>query len=883
MEKNAYHRCRRTQLLTSSALALLTMAPLSAHAQTVPLPPQPAVEAVDASAIVVTGSRFGPRVVTDSPTPIDSISGEELTKTGGTDLQTKLKVVVPSFSTPRPVGAGANDFLTPPTLRGLSTGQLLVLVNGKRRHTNAELNANNQIGRGDVAYDFTAIPVAAIGRVEVLRDGAAAQYGSDAIAGVINLQLDSSLGFAAQARYGMTTHGDGEDTQISLSEGFRVGADGFVRITGTFQDHNTTNRALFDTRQQYFGNPGGVLVAPSGNFGSGTGLTPSNGTLDPREATFDRNTWLYGEPAYRNAGFFVNSEGPLSDNITAYAFGGYNQLNGVSYNFVRRAGQTENVRAIYPNGFRPLQLSRLENASIAVGLKGDDLGGFAWDLSTEFGTSFDRLRVVNSLNTSFGAASPKEFLRGGARFRQWTSNLDVTREIDLGSGSPLKVAVGFEYRRETYTLTAGDAPSYSNGGVPILDGPSAGQPAPIGAQSAIGVSPLDIIPGSRHSTAEYVELEKKFADRLLISAALRHENFSDFGSTTDYRLAGRLELFGGLALRGSFGTGFRAPALAQSFYGQTDFLFISGVPIRVRIFSVNEPVAKLIGASPLKPEKAKNVSLGVIFDRGPFAVTVDAYRIRLKDRIVISSNFQSLALTNYLAGQGFPGIGAAAFLTNAVDTTTKGLDITARYRQSIGSAGTLTATFAANFNDTKFDRIVGTPPQLAALGFTTPLVDLTQQIRLSQSTPKDKETFNLNWTGGKWSANFTATRYGKVAQVVLTNVTPARVAALLLPGYDVTLVPNPSNAVNSDIIQRFRADVIADFDLSYAVTDHFTLGVGAANLFDKTPEGPVASTLASVAAGTNGADNAGIFPSVNISPYGISGRFLYVKGTFRFR
>ncbi len=880
MGKNTY-RWRHVRLMTSTAIAVLAAMPLGARAQTPP-PPPPAEEPADAAGIVVTGSRFGPRVVTDSPTPIDSISGEELTRTGGTDLQSKIKVVVPSFSTPRPVGAGANDFLAPPTLRGLSTGQVLVLVNGKRRHTNAELNANNQIGRGDVAYDFNAIPVAALSRIEVLRDGAAAQYGSDAIAGVINLQLDRSLGFLAQARYGMTTHGDGEDIQVSLAEGFRIGTDGFLRITGTFQDHNNTNRARPDTRQQYFGNPGGALVLPSGLFGSGTGLTPPNGTLDPREATINRNTFLYGEPAYRNYGFFVNSEVPLSDDITAYAFGGYNQLNGTSYNFVRRAGQNENVRAIYPDGFRPLQLSRLENASVAVGLKGDDLAGFAWDLSTEFGTSFDRLRVVNSLNTSFGAASPRDFLRGGSRFRQYTTNLDVTRDIDLGSGSPLKVAVGLEYRRETYTLTAGDAPSYSNGGVPILDGPSAGQPAAIGTQSAIGVSPADIIPGSRHSTAEYVELEKKFGDRLLISGALRHEDFSDFGTTTDYRLAGRLELFGGLAVRGSFGTGFRAPALAQSFYGQTDFLFISGVPVRVRIFSVNEPVAKLIGASPLKPEKARNVSVGAIFNRGPFALTVDAYRIRLKDRIVISSNFQSTNLTNFLAAQGFPGIGAAAFLTNAVDTTTKGVDITSRYRQPIGGAGTLTATFAANFNNTKFDRIAGTPAALSAIGFTTPLVDLTQQTRLSQSTPKDKETFNLNWTSGRWSANLTTTRYGKVAQVVLTNVTPARVTALLLPGYDVTLVPSGPGSANRDIIQRFRADTIADLDISYDITDHFTLGVGAANLFDKTPEGPIASTVASAAAGTNGADNAGTFPSVNISPYGISGRLLYVKGSYRF-
>lgn len=870
---------------SSAAVSIATLCwATAAQAQdTVPdqaAPAEAEEQAPSGSDIVVTGSRFGARVATDSPTPIDAISSEDLARTGNSDLQGKIKVVVPSFSTPRPVAAGTNDFLTPPTLRGLSTGQVLVLVNGKRRHTNAELNSNNQIGRGDVAYDFNAIPVAALARVEVLRDGAAAQYGSDAISGVINLQLDNSRGTLAQARFGMTTEGDGEDVQLALGHGFGIGDDGVVRVTGSFQKHYSTNRARPDTRQQYFGNNAGTLVLPSGNFGSGTGLTPSNGTLDPREASFDRNNWFYGEPEYRNVGVFLNSEIPLSDAVELYAFGGYNQLDGVSFNFIRRAGQNENVRAIYPDGFRPSQLSQLENASGAVGIRGDDLAGFAWDLSTTYGMSLNKLRVVNSLNTSFGVNSPTDFFRGGSRFRQWTTNLDFSREIPVGDASPLKIAFGAEYRKEYYRLIAGEPASYENGGVPILGGPSAGSPAPVGVQSAIGVSPADVIPGSRDSKAAYLEVEKEFADRLLVSAALRHEDYSDFGKTTDYRLAGRLELVDGFALRGSIGTGFRAPALAQSFYSQTDFSFVSGQLLRVRIFSVNDPVAPLIGASPLKPERSKNLSIGAVLDVGGLAASVDAYRIKLEDRIVISSNFQSTPLTNFLASRGFPGIAAAAFLTNAVDSTTEGIDVTARYRTSLG-AGTLTATFAANFNRTEFDRIAGTPPALSAIGITTPLVDLTQQVRLAQSTPKDKQTLNLTWSNEPWSISLTATRYGKVAQVALTNVTPARVA-VLTPGYDVTLLPAAANPANFDIIQRFRADIVADIDIGYDVNERLTLGVGASNLFNQTPEGPIASTVASVAAGTNGADNAGIFPFANISPYGISGRFLYAKATYRF-
>lgn len=830
---------------------------------------------------MVTGSRFGPRVVTDSATPVDTVSAQDLAKTGASDLQGQIRVTVPSFSTPRPSAAGANDFLTPPTLRGLSTGQLLMLVNGKRRHTNAELNASNQIGRGDVAYDFNAIPQLAIGSVEVLRDGAAAQYGSDAIGGVLNLQLEKSLGFIATGRYGITDQGDGQDIQVAAGGGFALGDGGFVRITGSYQDHEHTNRARPDTRQQYFGATATGLVLPSGNFGSGTGLTPSNGTLDPREAGFNRKDWIYGEPDYRNASVFFNSEMPISAAVTAYAFGGYNELNGVSYNFIRRAGQDETVRALFPNGFRPEQHSRLRNASIAGGLKGQDLAGFSWDLSSVYGVSTDRLRVTNSDNASLGAASPTSVLRGGAQFRQWTSNLDLTRQFDMGMGSPLKLAVGLEYRKEWYELRAGEPASYTNGGIPILDGPNAGRPAPVGIQSAVGIAPSDIIPGRRNSKAVYAEVEQDIGDRVQVSAAVRHEDYSDFGTTTDYKLAGRFEFVDGLALRGSVGTGFRAPALAQSFYSQSDFLFVSGQLLKVRIISVNDPVAALIGATPLKPEQSKNVSVGLVFDRGPFSATVDAYRIKLDDRIVISSNFQSPALTTFLAARGFSGIAAAAYLTNAVDTTTRGVDVTARYRADLGDAGMLTATLAANFNKTRFDRIAGTPPAIAALGITAPLVDLTQQVRLARSTPKDKETLNLTWTRGPWTVNLTNTRYGEVAQVSLTNRTPAQVAALT-PGFKVELVPAAPGSLNSDVIQKFRADIVTDLDVAYELNEHLTFTAGVANVFDKYPEHQIASTAASVAVGANGADNAGIFPFAYIAPYGVNGRFFYVRAAYRF-
>lgn len=869
--------CRhRSKLLAGGAVLVLAglAGPGAARAQ--------AGDAPELGEVVVTGSRFGPRVVTDSSTPIDSISAEELRKGGGNDLQSLIKVAVPSFSTPRPTAAGAQDFLAPPTMRGLSTGQVLVLLNGKRRHTSADLNTSNQIGRGDVAYDFNAIPTAAISRLEVLRDGAAAQYGADAIAGVINIMLDTSTGYLLQGKVGQTSRGDGEHVEVSAGAGFAVGDGGVIRITGQYVDHQRTDRARPDTRQQYFGTLNGRPVTPSGNFGSGVGLTPAAGTLDPREASFDRDVWVLGEPDYTNASVFVNGELPLGGAATGYAFGGYNRLEGTSYNFFRRAGQDETVRAIHPDGFLPYQQHTIENYSAAAGVRGDDVLGFKWDLSTLFGGALSRGSYTNSNNVSLGAASPQDFYRGGARFEQWTTNLDVTREFAMGDGSPLKLALGLEYRKEFYTKYAGEPLSYANGGVPILDGPNAGRPAPVGSQPAPGTSPAETGKFDRNSKAVYGEVEKSFFDeRFTLSGAVRYEDFSDFGSTTNYKVAGRFEIVEGLALRGSVGSGFRAPALPQSYFSSSAISFINGQPLSVRLVSVNDAIAPLIGAQPLDPEKSDNLSVGGVFSMGGLTATIDYYRIEIRDRLVISSNFSSPALTALLAANGFPGINAVAYVTNAVDSTTEGVDVTARYRHDLGDRGALTATLAANFNKTRFDRISGTPAPLAALGITAPLFDLTQQVRTRSATPKDKIMLNLAWERGPLSVNLTNTRYGEVSQVGLTGRTPAQVAALI-PGYDVTLVPVSATSPNQDIIQHFGADIVTDLEASYRFTEQFTLTAGVSNLFNKMPDEQIASTAASVAVGSNGADNNGIFPYAYIAPYGTSGRFLYVKAAYRF-
>lgn len=432
----------RSTLLASIAVLALSIS-LPATAQTVPLENSVAADQTPDAEIIVTGSRFGGRTIINSPVPIDTIPGDELRNGGYTQLNDQLKVEVPSFNIPRPSTAGAVDFYSAPSLRGLSPGQLLVLVNGKRRHPTGDLSNHNQIGRGDVAFDLNAIPAAAIGRLEVLRDGAAAQYGSDAIAGVLNIVLDNRVGTGGNATLGITERGDGQVADIAVWHGAKIGDGGFVRATFAYRTTEGTNRAEPDTRQQYLGGNGTRL--PSGNFGSGTGLTPSAGVLDPREAAVDRRLFQLGEPETEQVSGFVNMSLPIGA-AELYSFGGVSRMQGTSVGFSRRAGQDETVRAIHPDGYAPRIETRLDNYSAALGVRGDALLGFGWDLSTLFGGSRIDLGQSNSNNASLGLASPTESYRGGIRFEQWTNNLDLTREFVTGLAEPLKLAVGLEYR-----------------------------------------------------------------------------------------------------------------------------------------------------------------------------------------------------------------------------------------------------------------------------------------------------------------------------------------------------------------------------------------------------------------------------------------------------
>lgn len=870
------------QFNTRSTLALCLAAGSPLAAQTA-APPSPSAgesaETVKLEAFVTTGTRFDGRVVADSPVPIDLISLPELTAGGYTDLQRMLKARVPAFSLPNSAGAGTVDLLNAPTLRGLGIGQMLVLINGKRRHTTGDLSTGQQIGRGDVGYDFNAIPVEALSRVEVLRDGAAAQYGSDAIAGVVNLVLDRSLGGRISAFAGATTQGDGDTLHLNASYGVALGDQGRLRVTLFRQDQDTTNRAGLDTRQQYFGSGGTTL--PSGNFGSGTGLTPSNGTLDPREATIDRNTFRFGSPNYINQGIFLNVDHAIADRATAYAFGGWSELDGVSPGFFRRAGQDETVRALHPNGYLPEGPYEILNRSLTLGVKGVTAGLWSWDVSSVFGGNRIENRYSNTNNPSLGAQSPTDLYRGGTEFDQWTTNADFSREFALGGAAPLKVAFGLEYREEFYRILPGEPLSYVNGGIPIADGPNAGRPAPVGVQPASGYRPSDVTDQDRASHAVYLDLERQMTTRLALSAAARHEHYSDFGDNATFKGAGRFTLSDSLALRASVSSGFRAPHLAQSWFGNSTNTVVSGVLVSARLLPVSDPVAKVLGATPLKPEESINQSAGFVFERGRFSLSADAYRIRVTDRIALSSNFTGAAVTNLLAGAGFPNITSTSFLTNAVDTDTRGAEITVRYTQPLAALGEVTANLGVMLNETEFDRIAPAPKPLTDLGITTPLFDLSQQVRFTTSQPKDKFTLSLDWVWKKLSVNLTNIRYGEYEAVAFTSLTPARIA-VVTSGYRYRLAPTAPASGNFQVVQQFDPRVITDLELTYRFTPAFSVSVGANNLFDVYPTRNFPSTAASVAAGTNGSDNVGTLLYNYASPHDWNGTFLFGKASWSF-
>jgi iron complex outermembrane receptor protein len=788
---------------------------------------------------VTVGSRAS-KAESEKAVPVDIITRQQIEASGYAETAQVIQSLTASFNFPRPTITDGTDTVRPATLRGLGPDQVLVLVNGKRRHQSSLVHLNNSIGRGSTGVDLNAIPVSAIDRIEVLRDGASAQYGSDAIAGVINIVLKSGtsrptvttkFGLSKGSFTGNTCGSNGlscvEGDDIDFSDGelfdaggswgLKVGA-GQVTVTGEYRRHNRTNRASFDPRDQ-------LVPGDAGN----------NAVAEPNHR--------WGDPDTTDVLTFVDANVPLNARRShyVYGFGGYSRRLSTSAGFYRRALDARNVPQIYPLGFLPLIEPTVDDLSALGGVRGV-FNRWTYDASAGFGRNRFAFDVANSLNVSLGPVAGRDKTRfdaGTLELGQFVGNFDLSRAFQLGAlAGPLNVAMGAEFRRENYSIRAGEPDSYRDGGVPN----QFGGPAAIGAQVFPGFRPSNEVDESRHSVAGYVDVEGDLLRWLRVGAAARAEDYSDFGGTLDGKLTLRVQPDRRLVLRGSISTGFRAPSLGQSFFSSTATNFLNLgqglVPVESLTLPVASAPAQVLGAAPLKPENSVNVGGGIVITPiSPLSITVDYYRIAIDDRIVLSGNFTAAPIAVLLAPFG---ANSARFFTNAIDTLTNGVDVTASYRLALGSGGDL--QLRAGYNNTLTEVVgeVATPPQLRE--FSSVLFDRIERRRIECGQPRDSVRLDGDWRRNRLGLYVNVARYGEFCSFTL-------------------------NAADD---QEFRAKWLTDIEASFR-PGSYLLAVGVQNLFNVFPDRNTT---------VNSFNGIQTFPSH--SPFGMNGRALYARigGTF---
>ena len=764
---------------------------------------------------ITVGSRAA-GAAAERAVPVDVITAEQIAATGASETNQIIQALAPSFNFPRPTITDGTDSVRPATLRGLGPDQVLVLINGKRRHNGALVHVNGSIGRGSTGVDLNAIPASAIQRIEILRDGAAAQYGSDAIAGVINIVLKSGVSpLTLSAKAGATTHSDGELFDTSGSYGWNVGK-GTLFATVEFRDRGRTNRAGPDPSDQIVAGDGG-----------------RNGVTQPN--------YRWGDADTRDLMTFANAEMPLGQGGTnsLYAFGGVSRRTASSGGFFRRSLQPTNWPSIYPLGYLPLIEPDILDSSVTMGTRGVRSKWF-FDLSAQYGhNSFD-FNVSNSLNVSLGPAVPPnqtEFYAGSLVFDQWLGNLDVSRQLEVGLVNPINFAGGVEYRRENYQIIAGEPNSYLDGGSPNQFG---GRAVP-GAQVFPGFRPANEVDASRNSVAAYVDVEGDLIEQVRVGVAGRFERFDDFGSTADGKLTVRFEPDKRFVVRGAISSGFRAPSLGQSFFSaiSTNFLPVGGqlVPFDVGTFPVSSPQARVLGAVDLKPEQSRHYSAGLVVNPVErVELTADVYRVDIDDRIAISGNFTGGSITQLLLPLGATG---ARFFTNAADTRTNGVDVTAAYTHPLRNEARLRLSASYNLNKNEVLRIADTPPQLA--GFQSVLFDRVETRRIECGQPRNNYRLTGELTGTRLGGVVRGARYGEYCLV-------------------------DRNTVD----QNFSPEWVTDLEMTYRLS-RLTVAAGAQNLFDVLPDKNLFPN-----------SNLGIFTYPSSSPFGMNGRFLYSRLTVRF-
>lgn len=781
--------------------------------------------------VVVLGSRSSAKTALDTAVPVGLINVKDMQNAGPLELGKLLQTLDPSFNFTSTFISDGTDIIRPATLRGLGPDQLLVLVNGKRRHQQALVNVQQTIGRGSAGTDINAIPLSAIHHIEVLRDGAAAQYGSDAIAGVINIVLKSQVNETQlSATLGTTAKGDGDLVSGSANTGFALGADGgFLNLSLEGRRRGETNRAGLDTLR-----------------------------VDP-----PRVTQRIGDSLAKDAYLWLNAGIPLDKSSEFYAFGGVSKRTGDSAGFFRSKGDGRTVPAVYPNGFLPNIMTTVKDASLAVGYKRDLANEWKFDISVNHGRSELGFHERNSINVSYWyepkpgggiyAESPLEADTGKLKFDQTTFNADLRGPVQFGA-SKIFLATGVEYRRDNYAIEAGDPVSYqygrtNNPAIKIFD--QNGGIAASGAQGFPGYTPGTAVDAGRHNVALYLDAEHNLSEQLLVAGAVRFEKYSDFGNTTTGKLSMRYDPSRAVGFRGSVSSGFRAPGVQQKFYSSVSTnLNSAGVLTETLTAREGSAVTRAFGIAPLKQETSKSASIGMILRPATnFSVTADLYRTNIDDRIVFSSNIApesgaclTAAACPIKAILDPLKVGQAQFFTNAIDTSTDGFDLVAEHT-SKWTGSKLVLSGQLGFNRTTVKNRHSQSPVLTG----AQLFDDSQVTLIERGQPRQHHVIAADVTAGSWNLNTRANYYGAVQ----------------------------GQGFTAPFIQTWEAKWLVDMSLRYAFTKRMSVSAGSNNIFntyptewDKTKAFP--------------------FPQLGFThcwetcPVGINGRSGYVRADYTF-
>jgi iron complex outermembrane recepter protein len=806
------------------------------------------------SEVTVIGSRGKPRTDVNRAVPVDVITTKELQITGQTELGQMAQFTAPSFNSAKYGINGVANYADPATLRGMSPDQVLLLVNGKRRHQFSALNLNVTLGKGTVTTDMNSIPSLAVERLEILRDGAAAQYGSDAIAGIVNLGLNKSTGkgtFKTQVGQHMTTVNtplgdkqvrDGSQYMASLNYGFKLGKEGsFLNATLSYNHANGTQRSDPFQGRIYFA----AGTTPATTLIREDSMRAARGVYPTTAANKDFTVSKYGSNPLTAIQTFVNIGYPINKDWSFYAFGGSSQKEVAAEGFFRNAipaDANSNV-AIYPNGYDPDLPGVSKDISGVVGVSRKLEKGWNMDFSTGFGRNTLDLRAENTTNPSLGAASPTEFYVGRSAFGQSTTEANLSKSMNVKGVKSFNFAVGGQYRIDFFQLTKGDEGSYK-------EGPIAGKAS--GSSGRPGIAPGDEVKANRSNIGLYADVETDITDKFLVTSALRYENYSDFGNNISGKLAVRLKVTDGIALRASLNKGFRAPSLQQIFNSTTTSTVQAGAIRQTKQLPSNDTRLAGLGIESPKAENSLNYNLGITAKAGEkLLFTLDAYQIDITDRIIISEALTTAAVPVIKTLFTGTSIQEISFFTNHLSTKTQGIDFVTTFKHTFADDNRFTASLALTANKTEITAVKATPSQLTA-GAANPaailIIDTISRSLIETSQPRQKAILSLGYQYQKFNITARANHFGEV----------------------IAWEKSPVYHRN----QTFGAKTIFDVVITYAAMKNVSVSLGSNNITDVYPD-KVLSNYASYFTGQTPYTR-------NANQFGFNGRFTYLNATINF-